>query len=114
MIPVSMVTAVGPGDYLSVILRCWGNPSLHNLLGFGQSPRKSFCGTRKFRVKMAIFYVFWVIFINPKNLGQCEMKKYDIDKIPIGEGMLVQNVQANGLKSSSADPFIFENVIKMS
>ena len=66
MVPVSMGTEDGLGDYLRVTLRWWGYPSMCNLLEFEQSPRKSFFGSKNFGVKMAICPYFTSYLAMPK------------------------------------------------
>ena len=48
----SMQTVDGPKDYLTVNLRWWGYPSMHNLMGFDQSPGTIFVEQKSSRSKL--------------------------------------------------------------
>ena len=60
---------------------------MHIFLRCHQSRRRSFCGTKTFRVKMAIYTYFRSYLAMPKNFGQSYMKKFDINENLIGDGM---------------------------
>ena len=74
MVTVSTETTDWLGDYLIITLTWWGCRPMHSLWEFDQSPKRRFCGTKKFRVERKSsgwnrhFYLLWVIFCKTKRL----------------------------------------------
>ena len=63
---------------------------------------------------MTIFAWFASYLAMPKDVREYYIKNFDIAKNLISESMLVQNLKTIAPESSSGDPFMFENVTKMS
>ena len=63
---------------------------------------------------MAIFTDFESVLAIPANIGRWQIKEYHIDRYPISEASVVQNLRAMGYEKYSVDPLIFQSVAKMS